>query len=295
MISVMIQQLWYLFVLAAMALAYRNKTPTRNHAVANVTIWNSQTSPLGIVRAMFSYRSHIPMYATFWALAAFIAWAACLGLSLLVSPHLIIGNAAPVKQSSIYYPKHPDKTISNAEDYRYWTLQAPQYLRAMDSLHARDPTDEAKSDIGRPSKDPVTLMHKYWSELGNNMYEGNYSYRVTGVEFGLQRFPELLLEVDGSCRTEYGWYRELSEEDRSDVYLIFCHGPPIHISGSEDRRPRAIPCLGSTNNGNWSFAFLTTALLSYSFSEGTDPWYLIPTPHTESNQVALHSRAWRRV
>lgn len=277
MVSVIALHLWYLFVLVAIALAYRNKKLTRNHGVANVAIWNSQASPLSIIKAMFDYRWHIPKYASLWAAAAFLAWTGSITMSLLVSPQLIIGAAAPANLKSIYVPSVPESQQSSPY-LRWWSLHVPAYLRAIEVLEAKDPKTGGAANT---SSFDVTIQNpKRWNDSSNNdMYQVDYSYNITGVDFGLQHFPHLNLEVRGSCHTEYSWY--LSEESGgnrttglyTDWYTIFNN--TAKVTNTDGSRPLTIAYLDEERTGaNISFAFLISSVTRRSFTQGSDPWYL---------------------
>lgn len=289
MVSVTILQLWYLFVLAGIALAYRSKKLTRNHAVANVTIWNSQASPLSIVKAMFDYRSHIPKYASLWALAAFVAWAGALALSLLISRYLILGTAGPVKQTSIYFPTRPTEELS-LNVARWHALKAPQYLRAIASLEPHLLAGGDKLASFTSKFDAVKMKSRHWRELDDTMYEANYSYTITGTDFGLQHLSNLAVDVEGSCRTEYSWYKGWDNEEKEDVYEIFGKN---RTATRMTERPFASTYSGGACNGKarCHFAVVVNTLLRPSFTaQANDPWYLT---EAGSNRTSVPFRVKR--
>jgi hypothetical protein len=119
------------------------------------------------------------------------------------------------------------------------------------------------------------MKTKHWTETGEPMYEANYSYTITGVDFGLQRLPDLVLEVEGSCNTEYNWYRGFNETLQKDNYALFGNDSnPAFARTQEGQRPFAKVVLGSCGgDAKCSFALITTSLWSPSFTEGSDPWY----------------------
>lgn len=136
MISVIIMHLWYLCVLLAVAIALKQgKQLQRKHLMANIVIWNSQSSPLSIVKFMFDCRTRFRAHAFWWATAAILAWAGAFSISMLVSPYLVIGNAAPVSKAAIWIPVRPLEGAS-AQFVRWQALQAPQYLRAIEAIES---------------------------------------------------------------------------------------------------------------------------------------------------------------
>lgn len=277
MVSVIAIHLWYIFVLIAIARVYKREKLTRNHGVINVTIWNSQASPLSIIKSMFGYRWQTPKYAFFWAAAAFAAWAGSSAMSLLVSPLLIIGTAAPARLESIYVPTVPD-TEQNSPFLRWSSLHVPAYLRAIEVLEATDPRTGGAANTSRYD---VTVQNPInWNDsLNNTMLQVDYSYNITGVDFGLQHLPHLTLEVRGSCRTEYSWFQsDISGRDNdtgiaTDYYEFF--NDTWSVSTTDGRSPMTFAIADKTSTGsNRSFAFLTSSLLRRSYTQGFDPWYL---------------------
>jgi hypothetical protein len=284
MMNVIILHLWYLFVLVAIAISAKSKTLTRNMGAANVAIWNSQ-APLSVLKAMFDYRSHIPLYALGWALAASLAWGAAIVMSLLVSPSLIIGNAAPANVAKIYYPANPPKGLSSPT-LTFASLLVPSNLRAIEVLEARDDKTGQKrntSNFGVAVEDP-----RFWKdESGNPNVQVDYSFHVSGVDFGLQLLHDLRLEVQGSCHTEYSWWdgTYVFDETPYDRYYLFNNQStePKIVSRRDGRAPIATVFQHGDEGGNATFAFLISSLQLLSFSEGTDPWYL--TERYEDNET----------
>ncbi|KAF2184172.1 hypothetical protein K469DRAFT_634349 [Zopfia rhizophila CBS 207.26] len=277
MMNVIILHLWYLFVLVAIAVAAKSRTLTRNMGVANVAIWNSQASPLSIIKSMFEYRSHIPGYAFMWAAAAFLAWACAFIMSLLVSPSLIIGTAAPANLQNLYYPTHPGSQESSAY-LRYNSLLVPSNLRAIEVLEAANPKTGQKTNT---SSFNVVVQDPKCSKdsSGNQTCQIDYSFHLSGIDFGLQYIPDLRLEVQGSCRTEYSWYQGYDVVDNItvDFYNVFNDPEVQHqVSLGDGKAPIATVFLPSSTirGANLSFAFIISSMQRLSYTPGVDPWYL---------------------
>jgi hypothetical protein len=289
MMNVIILHLWYLFVLVAIAVSAKSKTLTRNMGVANVAIWNSQ-APLSVLKAMFDYRSHIPLYAFGWALAASLAWGSAIVMSLLVSPYLIISNAAPANVAKIYYPTNPPGDPSSPQ-LTFASLLVPSNLRAIEVLEARDDKTGQKrntSDFGVAVKDPRFWKDKY----DNPNVQIDYSFHVSGVEFGLQLLHDLRLEVQGSCHTQYSWWDGTYKGNDGtpyDQYYLFNNRStkPERISKNDGKAPIATVFQRGDTGGNTTFAFLISSIQRVSFSEGTDPWYLTE-PYTDNGTTARY-------
>ncbi|OCK73696.1 hypothetical protein K432DRAFT_261432, partial [Lepidopterella palustris CBS 459.81] len=290
LVGVIVLQLWYLVVLVGIGIAAHSRNLTRNMGVANVAIWNSQASPLAVIKAMFDYRSHIPLYALMWAAAAALAWAGSFTMSLLVSPELIIGAAAPANLHAIYVPETPSGNLSSVY-LRWQSLQVPSNLRAIEVLQAVNPKNGQTTNTSSFNvvvKDPVIST----DAKGREVYQVDYSYNLDGVDFGLQHFPTLGLAVDGSCITEYGWYSTSEVDPNTNVTYDIYHPYGIEtenltVSLSDGKPPLAFIYVPQNQSGaNISFASFISSVQRRSFTPGTDPWYLTQPTSGEPNGAA---------
>jgi hypothetical protein len=266
MLKTIAMQVWYLAVLAIIAVVAR-KNRSRNINVANVIIWNAQASPLDVVKQMISYFLYISAYAVMWAALAAVAWAASIAVSLLVSPDLILGNAAPVSVDSIYVPPLPPLGDTGAVTMRINALSLPSDLRAIGL--ADNISTNANVQVGLP---------QISTDLGGNtVYQVDYAYSITDVDFGLQHAAGLTLTVEGSCVTEYGWYNG-STRDGTDVYHLFGNESDIGTASVLDGGPPLgkyfLPPGPPSGGANISYAILISSVGRKSFDAGTDPWYL---------------------
>jgi len=178
---------------------------------------------------------------------------------------------------SIYVPSVPESRQSSPY-LRWWSLHVPAYLRAIEVLQAKDPKTGGVANTS--SFDVVIQNPQRWNDSSeNDMYQVDYSYNITGVDFGLQHLPHLNLEVRGSCRTEYDWY--LSDDSGgnrttgayTDLYTIF--NKTERVGNTDGSRPSTTAFIDEERKGaNMSFAFLTSSVMRRSFTEGSDPWYL---------------------
>lgn len=273
MLQMIVTQIWYLVVLVGMALsASPKKKRSHNISIANVIIWNAQASPLDIIKLMFGYIAHISLYAILWAFLAALAWAASIVLSLLVSPDLIIGQAAPVSINAIYVPELSTISTTSSYSLRVNQLSTPSNLRAIGL--ADNLTSNANVEVGKPivSTDPSS---------GAQVYKIDYAYGLTDVDFGLQNASGLYLNVSGSCFTDYSWYYgdDDSTDILQDVYLKFGTGPFVNVSTADGGPPLCTvylhPGLPTSPIGsNISYAIVPSTMQRKSYTEGTDPWYL---------------------
>lgn len=279
MVNLMILNAWKLVVLLGIAVFARRQNLTRNMGVANVAIWNDP-APLSIVKSMLTYRAHIPMYAFGWASVAILAWAANSAASLLVAPHLILGTAAPANPAMVSVPAESLDDYSS-KTLRISSLEVPSNLRAIDILDSiNSTTGTASTSANYQSQFNVSVGNTIsWVDAnGNLMNQVDYSYRLSGNDFGLQRARNLHLDVQGSCRTEYGWYLGgiIDQGIIVDYYNIF--GTNFTASVTDSKRPIGTVTVNGTSSGsNITWAVLISSVQRNSFTPGTDPWYLTQT------------------
>lgn len=111
----------------------------------------------------------------------------------------------------------------------YYALEVPSVLRAAGSVESVNSISDGNSSISvdRPETlppDPGTSDPKQ---------RINYRYRVTGEQLGLQHYPDLTLNVDGSCFTDYSWYISYLDNTNVgfDVYYRYGNSSnPVHVS-----------------------------------------------------------------
>ena len=273
MVGFIMLQLWYLVVLVGISVVAKSKRLTGDIGVANVAIWNSQ-APLSVIKAMSDYRSYIPLYALMWATAAALAWAVSFTMSLLVSPELIIGAAAPANLQSIYVPETPDSNTLSSVYLRWLSLQVPSNLRAINVLEALNP--KMGSSFNVIVQNPITLT----DSNGRRVYQVDYSYNLSEVDFGLQHIKELSLAVQGSCVTNYSWFNSTWQDPASgaiyDAYFPYGNQSyQINASLSDGKPPLVTFFAPEQPSGvNISFAAIISSVQRRSFTPGSDPWYL---------------------
>jgi hypothetical protein len=261
-------EIWYMVVLLVVALSAK-KVRSHNVSIANVIVWNAQSSPLDIIKLMFGYVTHTPRYALMWMTLAALAWVSSTALSLLATRDLIINLSAPVTGSSIYVP---DDSLGALGSYalRLNQITTPANLRA---IGAADNLT-ANANVSVSASSPTT------DASGNIFYTVDYGYTISDVDFGLQNASGLLLSVTGSCFTDYTWYNGTYNESGTleDNYLLFGSQNPSHslaVSIADGGPPLAfflLPPEGPIGS-NASYAIIISSLFRKSFTQGIDPWY----------------------
>ena len=271
MVDLIIMQLWTLAVLIAIS-AHIRKPHSPNIGAASAAIWNSQGSPFTVMKLMAKYlllvkKWHDRLYIVVWMLAAAVLIAATYVLSIGVPRFLLLGNAAPVNPKSIYIPE----VLQGAgwkSQYEAFALKVPASLRAAGSV---DSATLQKVTVRIP---PVS------SGVHGSIKQVNYAYEITAAEFGLQHAAGLVLSVEGSCITEYGWLNSSTQQGNItiDTYNFADSTNQTFtttLSLYDGRQPIAYFYLGPEvkPKTNTSFVIAVSSAGRYSFSEGTDPLY----------------------
>lgn len=201
---------------------------------------------------------------------------------------LLIGNAAPVDPVQIYVPGSPWLTTANVGlQIPLEAVAQPRYLRAVGQAETASADLQKKVTV----TPPVMLQ-----DLGNGekILRIDYNYTLTAQDLGLQNFHGLQLNVQGSCRTEYGWLETNDTGDNStDVY---------HIFGDDSINWRAsayygyvpiafpdFPRISGEFGINNTYAIMISSMQCNSFTIGTDPWYLTTTTGTPYNADTVYS------
>jgi len=220
-----------------------------------------------------------------WGLLfVFIALAMTVGnvtAGILVPVHLSMGNVAPAAKDAIFYPDirlYSSADNNGTGSSRLGSLFAPPVLRALGSTDASGVT--------------VRKRVKVVVKTDGGSAQATYNYNVTGVDMGLQSDPKLKLKVQGSCRTDYTWL--LNSTDQVDTYRS-----PENYTFSVNRQPEiGLPPMlkfgfGYTGEGsNSSYSMIITTSGHYSDTPGQDPWYL--TRKSEANASVAHQVARER-
>lgn len=265
MVDLIVMQLWTLAVLITIS-AHIRKPHSPNIGAASAAIWNSQGSPFTVMKLMAKYLFFVKkwrdwLYILVWMLAAAVLIAATYVLSIGVPRFLLLGNAAPVNPKSIYIPEvRKDATLK--VEYEAFTLKVPASLRALGNVNS-------------------AALQKVMVSTGvhGSIKQVNYSYEITAAEFGLQHAAGLILSVEGSCTTEYGWLQNSTSPPKwTDTYSYTNstnQTSSIFLSYLDGTSPIAYFYLGPVEKTktNTSFVIAVSSAGRNSFSEGTDPLY----------------------
>ncbi|CAK7242911.1 MAG: hypothetical protein STHCBS139747_004414 [Sporothrix thermara] len=269
MVTTMIVNFWCICFAIGFFYIMRN-----NHELGSLSsnLWNKRASMSDSLLSLMQRRaSHWKRWWVYPAIAIILScWVAQTVLSIIVPSYIFIDTAAPVNINAIVVP--PNSDTSNSATAKLFSLDVPAALRAVGgALVAASDTVKrvtiTQRDIGTtPDYEPIQ--------------EIDYSYNVTGFDLGLQHQSTLQLNVQGSCRTEYGWL--LSSDNSSgytnDTYAIMGDSKKygnISLSLYDGPSPVAFFYTGDAGAGlgNTTYAAFVSSVDRVSFTAGTDALY----------------------
>jgi hypothetical protein len=279
LVQLAILSFFALLILGGLILWLGKNTHSHNSGVVSTGIWNAKGSPFEVFRLTSAYffkvKDRRRWYLLVWMLLALGFLIASYAIPIKVAPYIIIDNAAPVSPNAIYIPslRLSDSAISQV---KINALEVPSALRAAGSVEVASSSTSAKVSV-----DPPVILQELGE--GETILRVDYRYNITGVDFGLQHYPHLVLSVEGSCQTDYTWLIAESDDGSGvvrDEYLPFNDPNQLTQNASlyDSARPLGYFVVGSPSStgppGNWTWGAIVSSVQRQSFSAGTDPWYL---------------------
>ena len=263
--------------------AYKKRHP--EHPITK-KLWAKKTSPFDILKLTLrsfvrgEYRNFL---IVLWAILSLGFLVAKYTVPIVFARYIIIDNAAPVNSQAMYYPTYEswgnDPSYTNPEKVLdIWALEAPSALRAVGNVDTL-----ISSGSGNPQVSFENLAPDPTS--GDPNQRISYSYTVTGLDFGLQHYPDLILNVEGSCSTNYTWLNTSSpissdSTEIVDTYIVYVNETSyedvVDVSLNDGLNPSAKFFLGqkSAPATNWTWSVLISSVNRTSYYAGNDPWYL---------------------
>lgn len=277
LVSMIVLHTWVLILLVLLSCYIRRRRSRGHPTEVGADIWNAKSSPFGVVKltAIHFGRQRHQWSMLLWMMLAFCILVANYAIPIEVAPYIILDNAAPVAADAIYVPSLAVESPVN--QLKAFYLQAPSAFRAVGNAQAAIPSKNDQVSVDNP----VLLQ-----DLGDGeaIMRIGYRYSVSGVDLGLQHYPELVLNVEGSCTTDYGSFLQQSESDGVivDTYLLWPGHPnyelAINVSLFDGPMPQGFLRIGPPSPtgpaGNFTWAAVVSSLERLSVTEGTDPWYL---------------------
>lgn len=210
------------------------------------------------------------VYDIIVAVTALLVGVGTLAAGTIIPSYLVVGTLAPANPAGVFYAIVSDL----GQDVKVQQTRAPAAQRAMGVVES-----SRKKLKERVTISPRKVMD-WTGARGEKIEQTTYSYNITGLDFGLQHkdADRFVVQVEGACTLEYGWFDVLNSDGSFDVYEIF--GNTIYIAREEVRRPvggtvhlSVIGTLGDLASSNRSYAILPDTVGRTSFSGGIDPWY----------------------
>ena len=287
LVSMIVLNTWVLILLVLLSHYVRRRRRRGHPTHTSKDIWDAKSSPLDVVKVTaihFRQQTH-HWSMLLWMLLAFCILVANYAIPIEVAPYIILDNAAPVAADAIYVPSLAAEGSIN--QLKTFYLEAPSAFRAVGNAQTAIPRKNAQVSVDNP----VLLQ-----DLGDGeaIMRVDYRYNVFGVDLGLQHSPDLVLNVEGSCTTEYGSLLNESESDGAtiDTYLLWPGNPEfevvVNVSLFDGPMPQGFLKQGPPSPtgppGNFTYAAVVSSLERLSATEGTDPWYLT-SPLDDSGQI----------
>jgi hypothetical protein len=264
---------------------------TRHRYVAVVTIWNSNDPWFAFKELLhYTYRQAAQAriskkwtdiwYGLLFCLLALAVFGTSLAMGI-VAPSLVqIGNVAPVRPSTVFYPTTP---VSNADQLRDFGLRAPSVMRALGSIEAAAVTLREKVTIKENQDYDIQVS-------GERNVSLDYEYSLSGVDLGISGGSDLSLVVKGHCTTEYGWSRDPPEDEditnAADEYYLW-NDPLVYRWVDLNKfdiahapfaafliHPNALSQLEAGDD--MLYSVLVHSAWRSSITNGDDPWYVDP-------------------
>ncbi|KAL7950697.1 hypothetical protein V8C42DRAFT_359598 [Trichoderma barbatum] len=280
-VGLLMVEVWTIIIALALFLVFRwQRRQSKGSALHPVVpiLWNNRGAIDGSFIEISKYikRENARPWVFFILLLTIAAWAAQTAVAIIIPPMIILSNAAPVNPKTVYTPY--SDSLDFSKKAAAFSLQVPAALRAAGN-------SEFPSDI--LDKRIMVNTEKLGSiSTGEQILRTNYSYNVTGVDFGLQKYPDLKLYVTGSCITDYEQlnhtsYMTVNEKIITvDTYKYSDGGNQGHVGVSlfNGRPPFAFFIAGEFTKGtlersNITWSAIISSVNRTSFSPSTDPWY----------------------
>jgi len=272
-------------VLASMK-KYKHDHPSRS---IYTKIWDQRSSPFGMLK--LTIKHFMKPNLSRWLILVWLALALAFlvmkyTIPIVFARYIIIDNAAPVASEAIYVPTYANvnDTMDPRQFLEIYALEVPSVLRAAGSVDSVNSTGLMEVSVDEPE-----VLPDQGNGTGLRM---DYRYKVTGLDFGLQRYPDLILNVEGSCTTEYTWLKSSLSPNNSDstvnvdIYNLWGNpGNGAQVSLDDGSFPVASfyinPVVGDPPS-NFSWAAIVSSIDRQTLFPGTDPWYLTEQVTTDN-------------
>ncbi|KAK3356432.1 hypothetical protein B0T25DRAFT_629825 [Lasiosphaeria hispida] len=275
MVTSMVMNLWCILFAVAFFMILRREA--RVHHIST-SLWNKRASLSESFLELMQSGSKLH-WKRWWffpvILLVLLCWVAQNVLSIIIPPYILVGNAAPVNPNAIFAPPSTDQSPSATA--QLFSLDVPSALRAVGSAQVASSEVLSKASVRHTALGTL--------DNGESVSRVDYGYSVTGADLGLQHYPTLLLDVTGSCITEYGWLVSSNSSlgYTNDTYSLFGDRGRGEISLSlfDGAAPVAYFYHGPTPPGppgNQTWAAYVSSVDRVSYTADSDPIYATGNP-----------------
>ncbi|UKZ77538.1 hypothetical protein TrVFT333_005261 [Trichoderma virens FT-333] len=280
-VGLLMVEVWTIIIALALFLVFKWQRRQNKGSVLHPVVpilWNNRGAIDGSFIEISKYikRENARPWVFFILFLIMTAWVAQTAVAVIIPPMIILSNAAPVDPKAVYTPYSDPLDFSKKE--AAFALQVPAALRA--AGNSAFPSDILDKRV------MVNTEKLGSSSNGEQVLRTNYSYNVTGVDFGLQKYPDLKLYVTGSCITDYEQLNHTSYETVNEKVVAIdtykfsdggIHGN-VRVSLFNGRPPIAfflagVFTKGTLDQSNITWSAIISSINRTSFSPSTDPWY----------------------
>ncbi|KAF8541777.1 hypothetical protein BDD12DRAFT_877934 [Trichophaea hybrida] len=240
-------------------------------------------------------------WRTFWrvtllCLVQFAILATSTAAGIVIPVKLLMGNMARVNPSAIFYPS------ILATNSTALQREANDRLVRAAAFRAIGTVEFLEDVLGKEIQFGENILQV--GADGQPEISFDYSYNLTGIDFGLQRAPGLRHTASGHCQTEYTWHQD-SSNSTHDIYWLWGNSSMERIvpipGGGNYSPPRAnfetppsnIADAKSTGSVRFSILPYTAGRRSRVEFNQTQPWYVtedLYDPITNSRYVVKAKR-----
>lgn len=285
---------WAIIVLTVVLVAIWRDGHDHHRSPLHKEIFSKRSSPSSILQ--LTAKRFLEMKSTRWIIALWVLVAlafvtVCYAVPIIFSPYILLGNAAPVNPDAVFVPSRQNtdslSDASNKNNLRIFDFYVPQALRSVGLIDSLNGTDAVSPTLVVDQPETIEVENG-----GGVVLRIGYRYNITGLDFGMQDFPDLVFSVEGSCTTEYGWWAGDSNSDDSypgafvEQYIPFNNVNESQFVSLYDGGPKAFffANLPGASPTNTSWAAIISSVNRTSWFPSTDPWYLtMPNPFYNSS------------
>lgn len=293
-----IMLVWGIAVLIVVLISIRQYGHDHPSSPISTQIYSKRSSPFVVLQLAlrnFLQIKSIRLLISVWIAIAVAFLTVKYAIPIIFSGYIDIGNAAPVNVSAVFVPSRNNtgsfSDASNINNLEIFNFYVPWALRAVANVDNLNDTADLNPPLSVDQPETIGV-----NDNGELIMRIGYRYNATGLDFGLQFYPDLLLSVEGSCITEYDWWAGESSSNPSypgayvEAYIPFNNPNDTKYVSLYDGGPRAFfyanPPAASSTNSTW--AAIISSVNRTSWFPSTDPWYQTgPNPFYGSNQTEI--------